>query len=130
MNIKYHGEVSYYRNNVIPFLYGDPFAYKRLIEDEARIENRNTEDPEQAPRPERGDKYIVVCTVIGVIVGCTAGVLIGSHFFGLGGVFLGLVGGFIAGGSIGVMVGSYLKKRTNKTPLRRVENDEQGPFIR
>ena len=123
MNIKYNNDNRGCGGNSMGFFWGDPFAYKRATEDEMRLEYRNSKDPEQAPRPERGDIYIVICTIAGIIIGGAAGAIVCSHYFGFTGFLFGLFGGVIIGGTIGAIVGGVIKKRRAKP-----KTDEQKPF--
>lgn len=115
---------------IMNFLYGNPFGFKETTENEMRIQNRNSRDPEQGPKREPGDFYILLCTVIGIVVGCTAGVVIGARIAGNGGLFLGLVGGLIIGGFAGVAIGSYLKNRRGKKYPLSGGDVREGPFVK
>jgi len=130
MNSIATGRIARYPGNIMPFLRGDPFAYKRTVENEMLIQRRNPKDPNQAPRREPGDRYVIIGTVLGIVIGCIVGFIIGNNLLGIGGIFIGLIVGAIGGGIIGVTIGSYLKKRSNRPPRKRVETEEKGPFIR
>ncbi len=124
--------VTRFPGNTVLFMipHGDPFGYKHAIEAEERIRNRSSKDPEQAPRREPGDKYVILGTVLGISIGCLVGFIIGSSFFGIGGVFVGLIGGAVFGGFIGLTIGSYIKKRVNSPRRKKAETGEERPFIR
>jgi uncharacterized protein YcfJ len=103
------------RLNSIVFLnWGDPMIFKNTTDNEARIKNRDSKDPEQGPKPERGDNNLFIGAVIGVIIGCIAGGYIGNSLTGISGVFAGLIIGAIIGGLGGIYTGSYLKNRKVK----------------
>lgn len=89
----------------------DPFAYKTTVEGEARIKDRDPRDPNQAPKPGKGDSYLLGATFLGIIIGGIAGFLIAYHGFGNHMVVLGIFGGILAGGLAGIAVGSRLKKK-------------------
>lgn len=123
--MEYSNATDIHTNNTVFFMPGgDPFIFKHTVDSETRLKNRNTRDPEQAPRPEPGDQHIIMATVIGVIVGCIAGVLIGYNLIGPGAIVPGIVGGIIAGGFLGASIGNYLKKRARR---KRVSN--RPPYI-
>jgi uncharacterized protein YcfJ len=104
--------VYFSRNDSIVYLnWGDPFAFKNTTDNEIRIQNRDVKDPEQGPRPERGDNNLFIGAVIGIIIGCIAGGYIGNSLTGISGVFAGLIFGAITGGLGGIYTGSYLKNR-------------------
>lgn len=123
MNIKYSNVNSYCGGNSLIFVWGDPFARQRAYETEMRLRYRSDKDPEQPPRPERGDIYILIGAIVGIIVGGASGVIVGGHYFGFAGFFFGLFGGVIAGGIIGVTVGGLIKKRRAK-----IKTNAQKPF--
>jgi hypothetical protein len=113
MNIGYGNGNIYCGANLLMLIWGDPGAFRRTIEAEQRLRDRNERDPEQAPKPERGDIYIVIGTIVGLIVGGALGIFGGP---------LGIFGGFIGGGIIGAVVGGLIKKRKIKT------KNTQKPF--
>jgi predicted lipid-binding transport protein (Tim44 family) len=110
MNIEHNNSL----NNSLVFYWGDPFAYKTTTDAEMRLQNRDERDPEQAPRPERGDRYILACALAGIVIGGATGAIIGYHFLGLAGGIYGLFGGIILGGIIGAFIGSAIKNRLAK----------------
>lgn len=84
------------------------------------------------PRNSR-DTQVLLCTFAGIVVGCTAGVIIGINTLDTGGAIPGSIGGFVVGGIIGSFVGEYLKKRKYRKLDRLAKkldiNDNQGPFV-
>jgi predicted lipid-binding transport protein (Tim44 family) len=123
VNTEYRKGNSCCGDNLLMFIWGDPDAFQRTVEAEQRLRDRNERDPEQAPRPEPGDIYILVGAIVGLIVGGAVGAIVGSHYFGSAGFFYGLFGGILAGGIIGATVGSLIKKRREKT-----KTGAQRPF--
>ncbi|MBN2239727.1 MAG: hypothetical protein JW712_08130 [Dehalococcoidales bacterium] len=123
---------------VVRNMMGNPWSFKQSVDMETIARNRGSGDPGKGPGPGPGrpsrDTSILVCTVLGVIAGCTIGVIIGGRLGGFGGIFLGLVAGLLVGGFAGVYTGDWLKKRKyRKIESRRGENkaeNEKGPFIR
>jgi predicted lipid-binding transport protein (Tim44 family) len=113
MNIEYGNNLD----SSLVFYWGDPFAYKTTTEAEMRLQNRNENDPEQAPRPERGDRYILACALAGIIIVGATGAFVGYHFFGIIGGIYGLFGGIILGGVVGSFIGSAIKNRLKKKRL-------------
>lgn len=97
------------------FLWGNPFGFKQITENEMRLRDRNPGDPEQGPRKEKGDIYILIGAVTGIITGGTLGVIIGGKITGIGGIALGLIFGIIIGGLIGTSIGNYVKIRKKNT---------------
>jgi hypothetical protein len=95
----------------------DPWAYKTIVDGELRIQNRDSEDPEQGPPPEPGDSYLFIASITGIILGGGLGVVIAITLAGARAIFIGLIAGCIAGGLIGAYIGSYLKK------LKRIHRD-------
>ena len=95
----------------------DPWAYKTIVDGELRIQNRDSEDPEQGPPPEPGDSYLFIASITGIILGGGLGVIIAINLAGARAIFIGLIAGCIAGGLIGAYIGSYLKK------LKRIHRD-------
>jgi hypothetical protein len=128
VNNGYRSVGSRCRGSAVAFAW-DPFGYKQTTDAESRFGYRDHRDPEQAPKPERGDKYLLIGAVVGISLGCIAGYIIGSNLLGIGGVFLGLVAGAIIGGLIGLTIGNYIKKRVKMSPSKKIESEE-GPFIR
>jgi len=106
MNTEYCNGNCYYGGNSWTFALGDPFMGKRLHEAEMRLQYRSEHDPEQAPRPKRGDIYIFVGTMVGAVVGGVLGYLGGSFLI----MALATVGGAI----VSAAVGSLIKKRIQK----------------
>jgi hypothetical protein len=103
------------RNNIVFFMpHGDPFAFKRTVDSEMQLKQRDDRDPEQGPRPEPGDNLIIMATVIGIIAGCIAGGLIGYHVIGANALVHGIIGGIIGGGILGSSIGNYMKKRARR----------------
>jgi membrane protein DedA with SNARE-associated domain len=84
------------------------------------------------PRNSRGTQ-VLLCTFAGVVVGCTAGVVIGLNMMDAGGAVMGSIFGFVIGGIIGSFVGEYLKKRKYRKLDRLAEKSEignkQGPLL-
>ena len=95
--------------------------------------SRGSPDPGRHPDRNSGDKYILICTVIGILIGCTIGALVGTVLGGLFGMFMGLVAGLLLGGFVGIFTGDFLKKRwLDKFNTEKEENkteQNQGPFI-
>jgi len=123
MNIEYSNGNSYCGGNSLVFIWGDPGAFKRASEMDMMLKLRSKHAPGGPPKRERGDIYILIGTIVGIIVGGAAGAIVSSHYFGSAGFFLGLLGGVIAGGIIGATIGSFIKKRRGKTKTK-----EQKPF--
>lgn len=96
---------------IMEFLWGNPFGFKEAADNEQRLRDRNSSDPEQGPRKEKGDFYILLGSVIGIVAGGTIGVVIGGNLTGMGGIALGLILGIILGGLIGTSIGNYAKNR-------------------
>jgi uncharacterized protein YcfJ len=103
---------------ITAFHMGDPFAYRRTVESEMQINNRDSRDPNQAPKPDKGDRYILAVAFIGVIIGGIAGFFISLYGFGRQAVFLGVIAGIFVGGIIGAYAGERLKqKKQEKTTV-------------
>ncbi|NLE08208.1 MAG: hypothetical protein GX631_03005 [Dehalococcoidales bacterium] len=103
---------------ITAFHMGDPFAYRRTVESEMQIDNRDSRDPNQAPKPDKGDRYILAVAFIGVIIGGIAGFFISLYGFGRQAVFLGVIAGIFVGGIIGAYAGERLKqKKQEKTTV-------------
>ncbi|UCC17742.1 MAG: hypothetical protein JSU58_04100 [Dehalococcoidales bacterium] len=107
---------------------GDPFAFKTATDSELRIQNRNSNDPEQGPPPEPGDSYLFIASIAGIILGGGVGVVVAINLAGARAIFIGLITGCIAGGFIGAYFGSYLKKRKRSERARLPHYNEKGPF--
>ena len=124
MNIEYINGNSYCGGISLIFIWGDPGAFKRASEAEMMLRLRRKHDPARPPKRERGDKYVIIGTIVGLIVGGVAGAIVGSHYFGfVGGVLVGLFAGIIVGGIIGATIGSLIRKRRQKT-----KTNSQKPF--
>lgn len=93
------------------FLQFDPNAYQAGVQADMRLQNRDSNDPEQAPAPEEGDRIMLLATFIGIVLGGIAGFCIGMYGIGRSAVFLSIIIGMLIGGFIGVYTGSYLKKK-------------------
>lgn len=105
---------SYHKDNSLTFIWGDPGARQRAFEAEMRMRYRSERDPERPPRWERGDKYIIIGTIVGLIVGGALGAIIGYHYLGLIGSVFCTVGGIFIGGILGATIGNLIKKRQQK----------------
>jgi len=127
VNNEYRSVGSRYGGKPVAFSW-DPFAYKQTTDAESRFGYRDARDPEQAPRPERGDKALLIGAVVGISLGCITGYIIGSNLLGIGGFFLGLIAGAIIGGLIGLTIGNYIKKRVNTPPSKKADSEER-PFV-
>lgn len=101
----------------------DPVTQQRLLELETKSRYGKKNDPERPPKPEHGDKYIVIGAIVGLIIGGILGAVIGNYYFGFLGGAIGGVAGIIAGGIVGAEVGSVVKKRRGKREI-----DAQKPF--
>lgn len=111
------------RDYLIPMIImGDPFAYRRTVESEDQINNRDARDPNQAPKPGKGDSYILAATILGIVLGGVAGFFIAFYGFGISMVFLGVIGGIFVGGIVGVFAGSWLKQKKQKQSERDEHN--------
>ena len=111
---------SHYQSSVPRlFLVNDPFSRQREFELEAKLRYGREDDPERPPTPTAGDKYIVIGAIVGLIIGGTLGVVIGSHYFDFLGGSIGLVGGIIIGGIIGAKIGNIVKNRQQKTKTNK-----------
>ena len=102
MNTGYGNGNSSYGGNSLTFILGDPFLRQRLHQAEMRLQYRSEHDPEQAPRPKRGDIYILIGTMVGAVVGGVLGLFSGSPFI--------IAVAIIGGGIVGAVVGSLIKK--------------------
>ncbi len=111
MNIQYSKINNDCGGGLLFLTWGDPFAYKTTSDAEMRLQNRNENDPEQAPRPGRGDRYILACALVGIVIGGVVGAIIGYHFFSIIGGIYGFFSGIILGGITGAFIGSVIKKR-------------------
>jgi uncharacterized protein YcfJ len=119
MEVRMNTEINTVTISIAQLTFGDPMAFKNSTDNESRIQNRDDNDPEQGPKPQKGDNNLFIGTVIGIVIGCTAGAILGNKLSGTGGLFLGIVTGAVIGGLCGVYAGSYLKKRNMK------ENEEK-----
>jgi len=114
MNIEYSHANSFSEVNAILFAEWYPERSQRELDQERRFRYRSERDSEQPPRPERGDKYILVGALVGIIIGGAAGAIVAGHYFGFIGYLFGFWGGVIVGGIIGVLVGDVIRKRLQK----------------
>ena len=75
-------------------------------------------DPDKAPPPVRGDKYIIIASITGVVLG---GIVAGVISFAVGWSFYAIViGGVVIGGILGLVIGNRIKKRIlSKEPLKK-----------
>lgn len=84
------------------------------------------------PRNSRGTQ-VLLCTFAGVVIGCTAGAVIGMNTMDAGGAVMGSIFGFVVGGIIGSFAGEYLKKRRYRKLDRLAEkfdtDNKQGPLL-
>ena len=116
------------KNGSIVQTLGDPFAFKNVTDNEMRVKNRDSRDPEQGPPPEPGDSYLFIASIAGIILGGGTGAVIAINLVGSGAIFIGLITGCIIGGLIGAYFGSYLKKRKRSERARLPDYYKKGPF--
>ena len=105
--------------SLVPFITGDPGAFKRTSDMEQMLQYRHKPDQKGPLKPERGDKYIAIGAVVGMVTGGTAAAIFGYQ---QSGVFTGIlycIGGIIVGGFIGATIGSLIKKWRVKTGGKR-----------
>jgi MFS family permease len=114
MNIEYSHANSFSEVNATLFAEWYPERAQREQELQRRLRYRSEHDPEQPPRPERGDKYILAGALVGIVIGGAAGAIVAGHYFGFIGYLFGFWGGVIVGGIIGVLVGDVIRKRRQK----------------
>ena len=112
------------------FLWGNPGAFKQTVDNEMRLQNRNPNDPEQGPRKERGDIYIMVGAIAGMLAGGLTGGLIGNAVVNTSGVVIGAIAGVIIGGLLGTSIGNHLKNKKNNSFGGSLKKKNEGPFIR
>jgi hypothetical protein len=124
--VEYTQDMIVAKNESIIMTWGDPFAFKTATDSELRVQNRNSNDPEQGPPPEPGDSYLFIASIAGIILGSGAGVLLAINLVGTRAIFIGLIAGCMAGGFIGAYIGSYLKKRKRSEQARLPHYDEKG----
>ena len=110
MNIKYGNNLSQGKAWTYLELF-NPFQRQEEHERYLRRRFSSDNDPEKPPKPEPGDKGILIFLIIGLIVGGVLGAISGGLLFGVAGVLLGLFSGLIAGGIIGAIIGDKIKKR-------------------
>ncbi len=110
MNIDYGSNLSK-GNSMTYYQIIDPFQKQKEYDRDLRRRFGSDNDPEKPPKPEPGDKGILIFLIIGLIVGGVLGAISGGLLFGVAGVLLGLFSGLIAGGIIGAIIGDKIKKR-------------------
>jgi len=114
MNIEYSKAINLRSDNSPTFIiWGDPNIGRRVYDAEM-IHRYGKHDPAGPPRREPGDKYIIIGTIVGMIVGGALGAIIGHHYLGTMVSFFCAAGGFIVGGIIGATLGNLFKKRRQK----------------
>ena len=114
MYIEYCGVYSYHRGDSVTFLWtGDPFTSKRVYELETMYKY-GKHDPAKPPRRERGDIYIILGALVGMIIGGVVAAIVSYRYLGFTLIFLITGGSAIGGGIIGATIGSFVKKWRRK----------------
>ena len=108
--VKYSSGFYYKDDSVTSFL-GDPNALQKELEASMKLRLRSEGlDPEGPPRRERGDIYIILGALVGMIIGGVLAAVISYHYLGFVGIFLITGGCAIGGGIIGATIGNFIKK--------------------
>ena len=106
---------------------------KAASEGEQQIESLKHGGSGGRPPRNSRDTQVLLCTFAGVVIGCTAGVVIGINMMDAGGAVMGSIFGFIIGGIIGSFVGECLKRRKYRKLDRlakKLDTDNtQGPLL-
>ena len=127
------------RQNTDRYISGVVYSYfgehisKAASEGEQHIESmKHGNTGGRPPRNSRGTQ-VLLCTLAGVVVGCTVRVVIGINTMDAGGAVMGSIFGFVIGGIIGSFVGEYLKRRKYRRLERLAKMNEtdnkQGPLF-
>jgi hypothetical protein len=92
--------------------YLNPFQHERETQWELEKQYGPEHDPEKPPAVEHGDKYIMIASTTGMILGgIIAGIVsiaVNWHFIA---VVLSIIGGIVIGGILGVFIGRRIKKK-------------------
>ena len=67
---------SYYGGISLAFIWSDPGAFKRTSDAEQMLKYGRKPDQKGPLKPERGDKYIAIGAVVGMVIGGTAAAMI------------------------------------------------------
>ena len=87
----------------------DPGELMRKVNElELEQQYKTEDDPEKPPVKEYGDKYYVAGALLGVTMGGTIGGIL--SIFG-GWMLFDIIGGCVAGGLLGIFIGSRIRKR-------------------
>ena len=104
MKAEYHNEVFHGDISVNFVWAGDTFSRQTLLNAEMRQKYRS--EDEKPPRRERGDTYVILGTITGMIIGGVAGSFGNVLVFSLA---------IIGGGIVGTIIGNLIKKWRHKT---------------
>ena len=127
--------LKYRVNPITAYRWGDPFQYKQTSDAEMLLKQGNRGSSGQGPHRPSRETRVIIATLVGIVLCSIIGVIIGASVSGFGGVFIGLVSGMLVGGFGGSYVGELLKRRHLRNLERKInpENtnqDSQGPFIK
>ncbi len=127
--------INYHINPILAYRWGNPFQFKQTSDAEMMLKNRNRGSSGQGPHRPPRETRVIIATLAGIVLCCIIGVIIGASIAGFGGIFVGLVGGMLVGGFVGSYVGELLKRRHLRKLDRKVnpgksDQDFQGPFIK
>ena len=111
---------SYQREDSMTFfLPSDPF---RKVYEAETMYKYGRHDPAKPPMRERGDIYIILGALVGLIIGGVVAAIISYNYLGIVGIFLSIAGGAIAGGIIGATAGNFIKKWRRKVRERKYQD--------
>ena len=118
---------SYCGGISLAFLWSDPGAFKRTSDAEQMLKYGRKPGQKGPLKPERGDKFIAIGAVVGMVIGGTAAAMIGYQQSGVFTGFIYCIGGIIVGGFIGATIGSLIKKWRVKTG-KKSQDGENSDF--
>ena len=127
--------IKHHINPILAYRWGNPFQFKQTSDAEMMLKNRTRDSSGQGPHRPPRETRVIVATLVGIILCSIIGVIIGASIAGFGGVFIGLVGGMVVGGIVGSYGGEFLKRRhlrklDRKANPENYDEDSQGPFIK
>ena len=113
----------------------NPFQYKQTVDAEMMLKQRSHGPSGKGPHRPSRETRVIIATLVGIVLCCTIGVIVGASVAGFGGVFIGLVGGMLVGGFGGSYVGELLRRRhlrklEGKTNPRGTDKNSEGPFVK
>lgn len=125
--IKYIQNDSTPLSGIVLNLWGNPNQFKDTVDREMMASSgyNDGRGPQRNPK----DFYVLIGAIIGIVVCCTIGVIIGARLAGFGGIFLGIVAGLFIGGIGGSWLGEKYKNRKLKPRKKKGTESKRGPFV-